>query len=61
MPPLKLSLAVHPPRRLPASLNGFRVWIWLILGLTIANYAYPIGQSVLLRDTGVPPYMVGAR
>jgi cytochrome c oxidase subunit 1 len=59
--PLKLSLAVHPPRRLPASLNGFRVWIWLILGLTIANYAYPIAQSVLLGGTGVPLYSVEAR
>jgi cytochrome c oxidase subunit 1 len=59
--PLKLSLAVHPPHRLPASLNGFRVWIWLILGLTIANYGYPIAQSVMLRGAGVPPYLVDAR
>jgi hypothetical protein len=37
------------------------VWIWLILGLTIANYGYPIAQSVMLRGAGVPPYLVDAR
>lgn len=59
--PLKLSLAVHPPRRLPASLNGFKVWVWLVVALTITNYAYPITQSVFLGDTGVPPSLVGDR
>jgi cytochrome c oxidase subunit 1 len=61
IPPLKLSLAVRPPRRLPASLNGFRVWIWLVFALTIANYANPIAQSALLRGTAVPPYRVDLR
>jgi cytochrome c oxidase subunit 1 len=61
IPPLRLSLAVYPPRRLPPSLNGFRVWVLLVLALTLANYAYPIAQSALLRGTGVPPYMVDAR
>jgi cytochrome c oxidase subunit 1 len=61
IPPLKLSLAVRPPHRLSPSLNGFRVWILLVLGLTVANYAYPIAQSTLVGGTGVPAYLVGAR
>jgi cytochrome c oxidase subunit 1 len=52
---------VRPPHRLPPSLNGFRVWILLVLALTVANYAYPIAQSTLVGGTGVPAYRVGAR
>ena len=57
-PPVTFSLAVHPPRRLPASLNGFRVWLLLVVALTIANYGYPIAQFVFLQGTGVPAYLV---
>ncbi len=59
-PPLKFSLAVHPPRLLPASLNGFRIWILLVVALTIANYGYPLAQFLFLEHTGVPAYAVQA-
>ena len=58
VPPLTFSLAVRPPRTLPASLNGFRVWILLVLALTVANYGYPLAQFLFLQDTGVPAYPV---
>jgi cytochrome c oxidase subunit I len=59
--PLAFSLAVHPPRSLPDSLNSFRVWILLVVGLTVANYGYPIVQSLLFKDTGVATYPVQMR
>jgi len=59
--PLTFSVALRPPRSLPASLNGFRVWVLLVLALTVANYGYPLAQFVFLRDTGVPAYPVQAR
>jgi cytochrome c oxidase subunit I len=59
--PLTFSLAVNPPRSLPESLNGFRVWVLLVVALTIANYGYPVAQSLLLKNTGVAAYPVQAR
>jgi cytochrome c oxidase subunit 1 len=61
VPPLTFSLALRPPRTLPASLNGFRVWALLVLALTVANYGYPLAQFLLLKDTGVPAFPVQAR
>jgi len=61
IPPLAFSLAIRPPRTLPASLNGFRVWMLVVVALTIANYGYPLVQSLLLPSTGVPAYRVEAR
>ena len=59
--PLRFSLAVHPPRRLPASLNGFGIWMLLVAALTVANYGFPLAQSLFLDSTGVPAYRVDAR
>ena len=36
------SLAVHPPHRVPAALNGFALWNVLVLVLMVAAYGYPI-------------------
>jgi cytochrome c oxidase subunit 1 len=55
------SLAVRPPRSLPASLNGFRVWILLVAALTVANYGYPLAQFLFLQNTGVAAYPVQVR
>jgi len=38
------ALAVHPPERVPAALNGFGLWNALVLILMIGAYAYPIAQ-----------------
>ena len=61
IPPLAFSLALNPPRTLQASLNGFGVWVLLVVALTVTNYGYPIVQSLLLPSTGVPAYRVEAR
>jgi cytochrome c oxidase subunit 1 len=38
------AMAVHPPVRVPAALNGFALWNVLVLVLMVAAYAYPIAQ-----------------
>ena len=56
IPPLRFSLAVNPPRRLPKSLNSFGVWTLLVVALTAANYGYPLAQFLFLNRTSVPAY-----
>ncbi|HET9460039.1 MAG TPA: cbb3-type cytochrome c oxidase subunit I [Sphingomicrobium sp.] len=36
--------AVHPPGRVPAALNGFGLWNWLVALLMLLAYGYPIAQ-----------------
>jgi len=57
----RFALAVHPPTRLPAALNGFSLWVALMIGLTVTNYGYPILQLVVRDDTSVPAVYVGER
>lgn len=56
IPPLRFSLAVNPPLRLPKSLNSFGVWTLLVVALTAANYGYPLAQFLFLNRTSVPAY-----
>jgi cytochrome c oxidase subunit I len=42
------ALAVHPPVRVPALLNGFRLWNMLVLLLMLAAYGYPIAQFFII-------------
>src|SRR3954467_3587894 len=41
------ALAVHPPHRVPAALNGFGLWNVLVLVLMLVAYGYPIAQFVI--------------
>jgi len=41
------ALAVHPPRRLPAALNGFALWNVLLLVLMALAYGFPLAQFVI--------------
>jgi cytochrome c oxidase subunit 1 len=41
------ALAVEPPRRIPAALNGFGLWNVLVLVLMLLAYGYPIAQFVV--------------
>ena len=41
------ALAVHPPRRVPAALNGFGLWNVLVLVLMLIAYGYPIAQFII--------------
>lgn len=41
------AIAVHPPRRVPAALNGFTLWNVLVLVLMLLAYGYPIAQFAI--------------
>ena len=58
VPPLTFALALRPPRSLPVSLNSFGAWTLLVVGLTIANYGFPLVQLLLQPNAGVPSYRV---
>jgi cytochrome c oxidase subunit I len=57
----RFSVAAHPPRSLPAALNGFGLWLGLMVGLTIVNYGFPIVHLLATQGTAVPAINVGAR
>jgi cytochrome c oxidase subunit 1 len=57
----RFSVAVHPPRALPAALNGFGLWLGLMVGLTIVNYGFPIVHLLVTPGTAVPAVNVGVR
>jgi cytochrome c oxidase subunit 1 len=41
------ALAVHPPQRVPAALNGFGLWNVLVLMLMVLAYGFPIAQFLI--------------
>lgn len=47
---MRYAVAVHPPERVPALLNGFTVWNWLLVCLMIVSYGYPIAQFFIFGD-----------
>ncbi len=55
--PLRYALAVNPPVRVPAALNGFALWNVILLMFMIVEYGYPIGQFFFLKSS-VPTYEV---
>jgi cytochrome c oxidase subunit 1 len=58
--PYRFAEALHPPVRVPAPLNGYAVWLGLMVGLTVLNYGFPIAQLVA-NPANVPPVFVGAQ
>jgi cytochrome c oxidase subunit 1 len=52
--PLGYAVAVNPPVRVPAALNGFGLWSAIVLVLMILTYGYPIGQFFFLKSHSVP-------
>jgi len=56
----RFSVAVHPPTSIPAALNGFSLWLALMVGLTIINYGPPIVQLWAFDGVAVPAVYVGA-
>jgi cytochrome c oxidase subunit 1 len=59
--PLRYALAVSPPARVPASLNGFSLWNSLLLVYMVVAYGYPIGQFFYLKSHSAPVYDVTQR
>jgi cytochrome c oxidase subunit 1 len=57
----RFSTAIHPPTRIPAALNGYALWLALMIGLTVTNYGFPIAQLALRSDTSVPAVYVGSQ
>jgi cytochrome c oxidase subunit 1 len=56
----RFALAVHLPAAVPAALNSHGLWIALMIGLTLTNYAFPIAQLMARHDTSVPVVYVGS-
>lgn len=56
--PYTFSRAVHV-QPVPRSLNGFALWLALMVGLTVINYGVPIVQLASLPETSVPVVPVG--
>jgi cytochrome c oxidase subunit 1 len=59
--PYRFSTAVHPPITVPAALNGYGLWVALMIGLTVTNYGYPILQLAVRQGTAVPAVYVGGQ
>ena len=57
----RFSLPVHAAARVPAALNGFALWVGLMIELTLVNYGFPIAQLAVLKETSVPAARVGVR
>src|ERR1700721_1989560 len=43
----RFSVAVRPPQRVPAALNGLRLWLGLMIALTIVNYGFSIVHGMV--------------
>lgn len=52
------TLAVNPPQRVPAALNGFGLWNVLVLALMLLAYGYPIAQFMIAPSPGAMVHRV---
>jgi cytochrome c oxidase subunit 1 len=59
--PYTFSRAVHEGGRVPLALNGFGLWVGMMIALTIVNYGYPIAQLASLKEAAVPVIPIGTR
>jgi cytochrome c oxidase subunit I len=57
--PYRFAKAIHAPVAVPAALNGFGLWVALMIGLTVTNYSYPIVQLALRPGGAVPAVYIG--
>jgi len=57
--PYRFSVALHEHATAPRALNGFAVWIALMVALTLVNYGFPIWQLSRIESTSVPAIYVG--
>jgi cytochrome c oxidase subunit 1 len=60
LPPYRFSEPLHPVGAVPRPLNGFAVWVALMIALTVANYGMPIIQ-LLAAKTNVPAVLYFSR
>ncbi|MEJ8852398.1 cbb3-type cytochrome c oxidase subunit I [Variovorax rhizosphaerae] len=59
--PYTFSTAIHMPATTPIALNGFGLWVSLMIALTVVNYGFPIMQLATLQGTSVPAIPIGGR
>lgn len=59
--PYTFSTPLHAGARTPAALNGFALWVSMMIGLTLVNYGFPIVQLALLEHASVPVIPIGSR
>ncbi len=57
----RFSSPIHEVKSLPVALNSFGLWVALMIGLTVANYAFPIANLMALPQTSVPAIRVGVQ
>jgi cytochrome c oxidase subunit I len=55
------SVEAHPGGRTPALLNGYALWVAMMIALTLVNYAFPIVQLAMLPEASVPVIPIGGR
>jgi len=58
--PFRFALPVHASVP-PAALNGFVLWVGMMIVLTVVNYGFPIYQLAVLKGTSVPAVYIGNR
>ncbi|WP_042878678.1 cbb3-type cytochrome c oxidase subunit I [Cupriavidus necator] len=59
--PYTFSQPLHPGARPPAALNGYALWVGMMIALTLVNYGYPIVQLAMLDNARVPVVPIGSR
>jgi cytochrome c oxidase subunit 1 len=55
------SRAAHVGGSTPVALNGFALWVAMMIGLTVVNYGFPIAQLAMLKEASVPVVPIGSR
>jgi cytochrome c oxidase subunit 1 len=58
--PYTFSAPAHATR-VPVLLNGFGLWVAMMIALTVVNYGFPIAQLASLKETSVPAIHMGGR
>jgi cytochrome c oxidase subunit 1 len=61
LPEFRFSAPVHQPKSVPVALNSFALWLALMIGLTVANYGFPIAKLINLKESNVPAVPVGVK
>ena len=56
----RFSVAVQHQAKLPAILNGFGLWVSIMVALTVVNYGFPIANLMMLKNNAVPIVRIGA-
>jgi cytochrome c oxidase subunit I len=59
--PFTFSIEAHPGGRTPALLNGYGLWLAMMIALTLVNYGFPIAQLATLEEALVPVVPIGSR